>query len=168
VGPRAGLYAEVRGQILLPLPGIELRSPGRPARTQTLYWLSYPALQNKRLAQDNKPQGTTPLTTSPALQDNGIGQYFRCKSSRSSPRCNDHMPLRLPLHARNKDLFSWGKARTTNRCGLCRTHHAGSHKRQCNKSDQLERQSPVSEAATQCYHAALGNVGHRLITSKII
>jgi hypothetical protein len=25
-------------------PGIEPRSPGRPARSQTLYWLSYPAL----------------------------------------------------------------------------------------------------------------------------
>jgi hypothetical protein len=30
VGPRAGLDTEVRGKILLPLPGIELRSPGRP------------------------------------------------------------------------------------------------------------------------------------------
>jgi hypothetical protein len=27
---------------LLPPPGIEPRSPGRPARSQTLYWLSYP------------------------------------------------------------------------------------------------------------------------------
>jgi hypothetical protein len=27
----------------LPLPGIESRSPGRPARSQTLYWLSYSA-----------------------------------------------------------------------------------------------------------------------------
>jgi hypothetical protein len=27
----------------LPLPGIEPRSPGRPGRSQTLYWLSYPA-----------------------------------------------------------------------------------------------------------------------------
>jgi hypothetical protein len=29
-------------KILSPLPGIEHRSPGRPARSQTLYWLSYP------------------------------------------------------------------------------------------------------------------------------
>jgi hypothetical protein len=28
----------------LPLPGIEPRSPGRPVCSQTLYWLSYPAL----------------------------------------------------------------------------------------------------------------------------
>jgi hypothetical protein len=42
VGPRAGLDTEVRGKILLPLPGIEPRSPGRPVRNQTLYWLSYP------------------------------------------------------------------------------------------------------------------------------
>jgi hypothetical protein len=43
IGPRAGLDTEATGQILSPLPGIEPRSPGRPARSQTLYWLSYPA-----------------------------------------------------------------------------------------------------------------------------
>jgi hypothetical protein len=43
VGPRAGLDNEARGKILSPLPGIEPRSPGRPARSQTLYCLSYPA-----------------------------------------------------------------------------------------------------------------------------
>jgi hypothetical protein len=42
VGPRAGLDTEVRGKILSPLPGIEPLSSGRPARSQTLYWLSYP------------------------------------------------------------------------------------------------------------------------------
>jgi hypothetical protein len=42
-GPRTGLDTEARGNILSPLPGIEPRSPGRPARSQTLYWLSYPA-----------------------------------------------------------------------------------------------------------------------------
>jgi hypothetical protein len=36
VGPRAGLGRKN----LLPLPGIEPRSPGRPARSQTLYCLS--------------------------------------------------------------------------------------------------------------------------------
>jgi hypothetical protein len=41
VGPKAGLDTEVK--ILSPLPGFEPRSPGRPARSQTLYWLSYPA-----------------------------------------------------------------------------------------------------------------------------
>jgi hypothetical protein len=30
MGPRAGLYIKARGKILLPLPGIEHRSPGRP------------------------------------------------------------------------------------------------------------------------------------------
>jgi hypothetical protein len=43
VGPRADLDTEIRGKILSPLSGIEPRSPGRPARSQTLYWLSYPA-----------------------------------------------------------------------------------------------------------------------------
>jgi hypothetical protein len=43
VGPRAGLNTEDRGKILSPLPRIEPRSPGRPARSQTLYCLSYPA-----------------------------------------------------------------------------------------------------------------------------
>jgi hypothetical protein len=31
VGPIAGLDTEARGKIILPLPGIEPRSPGRPA-----------------------------------------------------------------------------------------------------------------------------------------
>jgi hypothetical protein len=43
VGTRAGLDTEATGEILSPLPGIEPRSPGRPVRSQTLYWLSYPA-----------------------------------------------------------------------------------------------------------------------------
>jgi hypothetical protein len=37
VGLRVGLDTEARGEILLPLPGIEPRSPGRPVRSQTLY-----------------------------------------------------------------------------------------------------------------------------------
>jgi hypothetical protein len=36
VGPRVGLETEGRRKILLPLPGIERRSSGRPARSQTL------------------------------------------------------------------------------------------------------------------------------------
>jgi hypothetical protein len=44
VGPRAGLDTEARGKILSLLPGIEPQSPGRPARSQTLYCLSYPTL----------------------------------------------------------------------------------------------------------------------------
>jgi hypothetical protein len=43
VGRTAGLDTEARGEILLPLPEIEPRSSGRPARSQTLYCLSYPA-----------------------------------------------------------------------------------------------------------------------------
>jgi hypothetical protein len=43
VGPRAGLDTEFRWKIVLPLPVIEPRSPGRPVRSQTLYCLSYPA-----------------------------------------------------------------------------------------------------------------------------
>jgi hypothetical protein len=37
VGSTAGLDTEASGEILSPLPGIEPRSPGRPARNQTLY-----------------------------------------------------------------------------------------------------------------------------------
>jgi hypothetical protein len=40
VGPRAGMDTEARGKILSLLPGIEPRSSGSPARSQTL---SYPA-----------------------------------------------------------------------------------------------------------------------------
>jgi hypothetical protein len=43
VDPRSGLETDARGKILSPLPGIEHRSPCRLARSQTLYWLSYPA-----------------------------------------------------------------------------------------------------------------------------
>jgi hypothetical protein len=42
VGFRAGLDTEDKGKILSPLPGIEPRSPSRPARSQTLSCLSYP------------------------------------------------------------------------------------------------------------------------------
>jgi hypothetical protein len=35
VGPRAGLDTEAAGKILSPLPGIEPRSPGRPATIPT-------------------------------------------------------------------------------------------------------------------------------------
>jgi hypothetical protein len=37
------VWTEVREKILSPLPGIEPRSPGLPARSRTVYWLSYPA-----------------------------------------------------------------------------------------------------------------------------
>jgi hypothetical protein len=37
VGRRAGLVAEVTGKILLPLPGIEPRSPDLLGRSQALY-----------------------------------------------------------------------------------------------------------------------------------
>jgi hypothetical protein len=37
VGPRAGLGSEVRGKILSLLSGIEPRSPGCSARSQTVY-----------------------------------------------------------------------------------------------------------------------------------
>jgi hypothetical protein len=36
------VWTQFRGKILLPLPWIEPRSPGRPVRSQTLYCLSYP------------------------------------------------------------------------------------------------------------------------------
>jgi hypothetical protein len=39
---QAGLDTETRGEILSLLPGIEPRSLGCPARSQALYWLSYP------------------------------------------------------------------------------------------------------------------------------
>jgi hypothetical protein len=42
VGLKAGLDTEARGEILLPLPGFEPRSPSRPVLSQKLYWLSCP------------------------------------------------------------------------------------------------------------------------------
>jgi hypothetical protein len=41
VGPRTGLD-DVERRKILPLPGFELRSLGRPARSQSPYWQSYP------------------------------------------------------------------------------------------------------------------------------
>jgi hypothetical protein len=41
VGLRGSMDAEARGKIFPPLPGIEPCSPGHPARSQTLYWLSH-------------------------------------------------------------------------------------------------------------------------------
>jgi hypothetical protein len=43
VGPRAGLDTEAIWKILSSLPRIEPQSPGRSARSQALYWHSYPA-----------------------------------------------------------------------------------------------------------------------------
>jgi hypothetical protein len=40
MGPRASLNTKAREKIISSLPGIEPRSPGHPARSQTLYWLS--------------------------------------------------------------------------------------------------------------------------------
>jgi hypothetical protein len=42
-GPKSGQETEARGKVLSLLPVIDPRSPGRPSRSQTLYWLSYPA-----------------------------------------------------------------------------------------------------------------------------
>jgi hypothetical protein len=43
VGPRASLDSEATGKIHSPLLGIVPRLPSHPARSETLYWLSYPA-----------------------------------------------------------------------------------------------------------------------------
>jgi hypothetical protein len=42
-GPQSRFgHTQARGKILSPLPGIEPRSPGRPAHSQTLHWLELP------------------------------------------------------------------------------------------------------------------------------
>jgi hypothetical protein len=68
VGPRAGLDTEARGKILSPLPAIEPRSPGRPARSRTLYWLSDPGL-----SVCLSPSSITDIN----IVDNAITEYFR-------------------------------------------------------------------------------------------
>jgi hypothetical protein len=45
VGPRAGLD-DVEKRKIFTLPGFELRPLGRPARSQSLYRLSYPGLES--------------------------------------------------------------------------------------------------------------------------
>jgi hypothetical protein len=51
-GPRAGLDTEVRGKILLPLTGIEPRSPGRPVHSQTLLLTELPRLLHVAIGCD--------------------------------------------------------------------------------------------------------------------
>jgi hypothetical protein len=53
MGSRAVLDTEGRGKVLSPLPGIESQSPGRPARSQTLYRLIYPAYRHVMLLTVN-------------------------------------------------------------------------------------------------------------------
>jgi hypothetical protein len=71
MGPRAGLDTEATGKILLPLPGIEPRLPGRPFRSQTLYCLSYPAPRK----HDNK------LHVSKDLKGGGGDLFHRITSA---------------------------------------------------------------------------------------
>jgi hypothetical protein len=68
VGPRAGLDTEARGRMLSPLPRIEPRSPGRPARSQTLYWLSYPAHLIYLIHHKNPPLNVWQLKTTHFVQ----------------------------------------------------------------------------------------------------
>jgi hypothetical protein len=111
VGPRAGLDTEVRGKILLPLPGIEPLSPGRPARSQTLYCLSYPAhkisvyqniyfilrpyfFQNKYLLIQSirePPRGCAPQFGN--LYTNGKGVWF--STTRCQRTCWQHVGNKL-------------------------------------------------------------------------
>jgi hypothetical protein len=56
IGQEAGwapepVWTQARRKILSPMSGIEPRSPGRPARSQTLYCLSYPAHEDLPIAR---------------------------------------------------------------------------------------------------------------------
>jgi hypothetical protein len=72
--PRAGLDTEARGKIPSPLPGIEPRSPSRPARSQTLHWLSYPAHQWETFSMPN----TTGMFTDTAVQELCMHKNLLC------------------------------------------------------------------------------------------
>jgi hypothetical protein len=75
VGPRAGLDTEARGKILSPLSGIEPRSPGRLAGSQTLYCLSYPAHSLSNVNQRMKvPFGIEEVS----LRDESRMNYWKC------------------------------------------------------------------------------------------
>jgi hypothetical protein len=52
-GPRAGLDAVEKSKILS-LPGLELQTLGRPARSQSLYRLSYPGTHVTLLYADHR------------------------------------------------------------------------------------------------------------------
>jgi hypothetical protein len=58
----------------LPLPGIEPRSPGRPARSQTLYWLSYPG--SNRYITTLSILGKSYITTLSILNNSYIATFL--------------------------------------------------------------------------------------------
>jgi hypothetical protein len=58
MGARAGLD-DVEKRQFLTLPGLELLSIGRPARSQSLYRLSYPGSKIQRVRPENAPRRTT-------------------------------------------------------------------------------------------------------------
>jgi hypothetical protein len=59
----------------LPLPGIEPRTPGRPASSQTLYWLIYPAQWEWIRCSEFKCKGPTHPTREFAFMDTYFYTY---------------------------------------------------------------------------------------------
>jgi hypothetical protein len=82
---RAGLDTEARGKILSPLPGIEPRSPGRPDRSQTLYWLSYLAHCNNYFIFIIC-NGKILLELNGVLRGNIIKTLLKCLSARTKTK----------------------------------------------------------------------------------
>jgi hypothetical protein len=86
VGPRAGLDAEARGKILCLCRGT---NPGRPVRSQTLYWLSYPKMstvENTRCRNSLPPPPPHVL-----LHVNENWETFRIHTAESWVTRGDHV-----------------------------------------------------------------------------
>jgi hypothetical protein len=92
VGLSVGVDTEAKGKILSPLPGIEPWSPGRPARRQTLYPLSYPA--------DTRLEHTAEITETPCTRD----RHFEIGSSLRPYKATAVHTLH-PIYAANRMSF---------------------------------------------------------------
>jgi hypothetical protein len=97
VGPRAGLDIEATGKIFSPLPGIEPRPPGRPASSQTLYWLSYPGFEsthsNRKMTQLDADGTMSEWTLMVAIHSTSALWFYRHSSPHSiiiSTMCSLH------------------------------------------------------------------------------
>jgi hypothetical protein len=88
VDPRAGLDTEVRGKILLPLPGIEPQSPGRPVHADTTD-LRYPAHLSPSYWAPNKTSAVHRHASIPNFSsEEGPGQWPGVRWQKISTTCD--------------------------------------------------------------------------------
>jgi hypothetical protein len=118
VSPRAGLDTRGLRKNPLPLLGIEPRSPGRPARSQTIYCLSYPGskiprytikiMQNNRRSWIDQPTGYSDVTA----VKHGSKTRTRGKKTNRSGRNENFKALCRIYKTRQKRNTQWNSWET--------------------------------------------------------